>query len=74
LTKESEVIVHDFLNVLLWGVTEIAIVIAEPVTSKVEGNGASPFELELMLFGQGFDNERRILISRSSTQTAMRSW
>jgi len=37
LTKESKVIVHDLLNVLVRIVAEIAIVVVKPVTTKVKG-------------------------------------
>jgi len=60
-TKEAEVIVHDFLNVLMRCITEIAIVITEPVTTKVKGNHTCTLELEFMLVGEGLDDGGRIL-------------
>ena len=60
-TKESKVIIHDLLNVLMRGVAEITIVITEPITSKVKGNHTSTLELEFMLIREGFDDGRRVL-------------
>jgi len=56
-----EVIVHGLLNVLVRCITEIAIVIAEPVTTKVKGNRTCALELEFMLVGEGLDDGGRIL-------------
>jgi len=42
-------------------ITEIAIVITEPVTTKVKGNGTCAFEPEFMLVGEGLDDGGRIL-------------
>jgi len=58
--KRHDGIIHDLLNVLVRGVAEIAIVIAEPITSKVEGDSASTLELEFMLIREGLDDERRV--------------
>jgi len=59
--KEAEVIVHDFLNVLMGCVAKIAILIAEPITTKVKGDRACTFELEFMLVGERLDDGGRIL-------------
>jgi len=55
-TKEVEVIIHDLLNVLMRSVAEIAIVIANPITTKVKEDRASALELEFMLIREGFDD------------------
>jgi len=59
-TKEAKVIIHDLLDTLVGCVTEVTIVITEPVTTKVKGDRASTFELELMLVGEGLDDGGRI--------------
>jgi len=42
-------------------ITKIAIVITEPITTKVKGNRTCTFELEFMLVGEGLDDGGRIL-------------
>jgi len=59
--KEAKAIVHDLLDMLMGCATEITIVITEPITTKVKGDRASSFELELMLVGEGLDDGGRIL-------------
>jgi len=60
-TEEAKVIIHDLLDILMGCVTEITIVITEPVTTKVKGDRASTFELEFMFFREGLDDGGRIL-------------
>jgi len=60
-TKEAKVIIHDLLDTLVGWVAEVAIVITDPITTKVKGVRASTFELELMLVGEGLDDGGRIL-------------
>jgi len=55
-TKEAEVIFHDLFNALMRSVAEIVIVITEPLTTKVNGDGSSTLELEFMLITEGLDD------------------
>jgi len=73
--KEAEIIIHDLLDVLMRSVAEIAIIITEPITTKVKGDRTSAFELEFMLIREGFDDKGSLLaVSRLSTHTAMCSY
>jgi len=58
--KEAEIIIYDLLDVLTRGIAEIAINIAEPITTKVKGDCASTLELEFVLIREGFDDGQRI--------------
>jgi len=42
-------------------IAKVTIVITEPITTKVKGDRASTFELELMLVRDGLDDGGRIL-------------
>ena len=59
--KETKVVIHDLFDMLMGCVTEVTIVITKPITTKVKGDRASTFELELMLVGEGLDDGGRIL-------------
>jgi len=61
-TKEAKaIIIHNLFNALRRSLAEIAIIIVEPITTKVKGDRASVLELEFMLIREGFDDGRRIL-------------
>ena len=48
LPKFPEVGIEHLVNVLFGGHAQDAIVVAEEVTAEMEGDGASPFEFELV--------------------------
>jgi len=54
--QKTEIIVCCFLNTFMRSMSEIAMVIMTPITTKVKGNSTSALELQVMLMHQSFDD------------------
>ena len=55
VSKEALEVVQNLLDVLAWGISQSIVFISEEVTSKMEFDGVSSFELELVVIGEGVD-------------------